>query len=110
MKPEQELEPSQVTKRGVSINHHRTSVSLEQPFWQHIKQIAERTGVSINELLGTIDDERKHYNLSSSLRVIVLQDCQTQIEELTKTVAALEAELERNRGSIDSCRNNLPVL
>ena len=89
-----DLQPSQVNKRAVVINHHKTSISLELPFWQYIKRMAERSEVSISKLLSTIDGERKQENLSSCLRLIALQDCQARIGEL-------EAELASIKGSAD---------
>ena len=60
-------------KRSVSISGHRTSISLEQPFWEALKEIACTLDVSVNELVRRIDVERDaEGNLSGAVRVFVL--------------------------------------
>jgi predicted DNA-binding ribbon-helix-helix protein len=61
-----------IVKRSVSIAGHRTSVSLEEPFWEVLQEIAELEAVSVQALIGRIDAERGDQNLSSALRVFVL--------------------------------------
>ena len=61
-----------VRKRSVVVAGHRTSVSLEQPFWDELARLAQARGVSLNALIGTIDKGRDG-NLSSALRVFVLE-------------------------------------
>lgn len=61
-----------IVKRSVSIAGHRTSVSLEEPFWEALREIADREGISIQSLIGRIDSERGEQNLSSAIRVHVL--------------------------------------
>ncbi|KLK93501.1 arylsulfate sulfotransferase [Microvirga vignae] len=65
---------SGIVKRSVSIAGHRTSISLEEPFWQILREIAEREKLSIQALIGRIDAERREQNLSSAIRVFVLMD------------------------------------
>ena len=62
-------------KRSVDIAGHRTSVSIEAPFWDALREIAVRKNVSVNELIATIDGAREG-NLSSAIRVYVLRDVQ----------------------------------
>ena len=61
-----------VRKRSVVVAGHKTSVSLEQPFWDELARIARARGVSLNSLIGAIDKGRDG-NLSSALRVFVLE-------------------------------------
>jgi predicted DNA-binding ribbon-helix-helix protein len=62
-------------KRSVSIDGHRTSVSLEDAFWTELSAIAERRGLSLNGLVAEIDHNRgTPGNLSSALRLYVLDD------------------------------------
>ena len=61
-----------VIKRSVSIAGHRTSVSLEAPFWEALRDIAKARGVSVQRLVGEVDAGRGRQNLSSALRVFVL--------------------------------------
>jgi predicted DNA-binding ribbon-helix-helix protein len=66
---------SYVVKRSVTIRGHRTSFSLEQPFFDTLVAIAERRGLSPAALVAEIDGNRpKGANLSSALRVYVLED------------------------------------
>jgi predicted DNA-binding ribbon-helix-helix protein len=60
-----------IAKRSVLLAGHRTSVSLEQAFWDALKRLAATDGCSVNALVERVDAER-HGNLSSALRVYVL--------------------------------------
>ena len=60
-------------KHSVVIAGHRTSVSVEAPFWEALKEIARRRGISLNRLITGID-ERRAENLSSAIRVYVLAE------------------------------------
>ena len=64
----------QLVKRSVRISGHPTSVSLEAPFWQALRDIAALRQISVNALLSTIDAERGG-NLSSAIRLFVLESC-----------------------------------
>ena len=63
---------SGIVKRSVSIAGHRTSVTLEAPFWDALKEIAGQRGSSVQQLIGTIDAGRGEQNLSSAIRLFVL--------------------------------------
>jgi predicted DNA-binding ribbon-helix-helix protein len=63
---------STIVKRSIIISAHKTSVSLEDAFWQGLKQIARSRGVTLSELAGTIDEQRRAGNLSSAIRLFVL--------------------------------------
>ena len=69
---------SGVVKRSVSIAGHRTSVSLEAPFWDALKDIAQARGNSVQQLIGAIDARRGEQNLSSAIRVFVLAAVRSQ--------------------------------
>lgn len=62
---------SKVVKRSVTIAGHTTSVSLEEPFWQILRTIAAQQNRAINDLVTEID-ERRGTNLSSALRLYVI--------------------------------------
>jgi predicted DNA-binding ribbon-helix-helix protein len=68
---------SDIVKRSVVIDGHRTSVSLEPAFWEALKEIAERRSLSINKLIAEIDRGRTG-NLSSAIRVYVLRTVRGQ--------------------------------
>jgi predicted DNA-binding ribbon-helix-helix protein len=63
--------PQTLRKRSVVIAGHRTSVSLEDAFWQPLRAIAAQRGISLNTLVAEIDDARTG-NLSSAIRLHVL--------------------------------------
>jgi predicted DNA-binding ribbon-helix-helix protein len=67
---------STVVKRSIVIDGHKTSVSLEDPFWEGLKEIAKDRRKTLSELVGGIDTNREHANLSSALRLFVLDHCQ----------------------------------
>jgi predicted DNA-binding ribbon-helix-helix protein len=65
---------SAITKRSVVIGGHKTSVSLEEPFWTAVREIAGGQKVTVSSLLRQIDLERRNANLSSAIRVYVLEN------------------------------------
>jgi predicted DNA-binding ribbon-helix-helix protein len=65
--------PGLVRKRSVVIAGHSTSLTLEEAFWDDLREVARRRGTSLNALVGAIDAERRG-NLSSALRLFIL-DC-----------------------------------
>lgn len=60
-------------KRSVRIKGHATSVSLEEPFWDSLKELAAGEGKSINQLIAEIDAIDPQANLSSAIRIYVLK-------------------------------------
>lgn len=63
-----------IIKRSVAIAGHRTSVSLEEEFWDELKRIATEREISINGLIAEIDEKRARTNLSSAIRLEILAD------------------------------------
>ena len=63
---------SPVIKRSIIRNGHKSSVSLEDEFWEALREIAGREGVTVSALVGTIDHGPNRRNLSSAIRVFVL--------------------------------------
>ncbi|HSV00204.1 MAG TPA: ribbon-helix-helix domain-containing protein [Roseiarcus sp.] len=64
---------ARVVKRSLVIAGHRTSVSLEDAFWRGLRRIAAERGLSLNRLAALIDASRGGANLSSAIRVFVLE-------------------------------------
>ncbi len=60
-------------KRSFSIRGHRTSISLEQPFWEALKEAASREGLPLAALIARIDERRGDAGLSSAVRVWILE-------------------------------------
>jgi predicted DNA-binding ribbon-helix-helix protein len=67
-----EVVKSSVLKRSIVIAGHKTSVSLEDEFWNSLKEIARERNMTIQQLVATIDGNRQHANLSSAIRLFVL--------------------------------------
>jgi predicted DNA-binding ribbon-helix-helix protein len=67
---------SSVVKRSIVLAGHKTSVSLEQAFWDGLKDIAVGRRQTLSDLIGRIDAERQHGNLSSAVRLFVLNHYQ----------------------------------
>jgi predicted DNA-binding ribbon-helix-helix protein len=63
---------SPIVKRSIIIAGHKTSVSVEDAFWVALKDIAASRGTSVTELVAAIDAARQHRNLSSAVRLFVL--------------------------------------
>ena len=69
---------SAIAKRSVILGRHKTSISLEDEFWNGVRAIADRKKIKFTELLAQIDAERNHANLSSAIRVFVLNEVRAQ--------------------------------
>jgi predicted DNA-binding ribbon-helix-helix protein len=63
---------SPVVKRSIVIAGHKTSVSLEDAFWTSLKEIANARDLTLSELVASIDTGRRAGNLSSAIRLFVL--------------------------------------
>jgi predicted DNA-binding ribbon-helix-helix protein len=71
---------SVVVKRSVVVAGHKTSISLEDPFWKSLKEIAGFRHMTLSALLIAIDSERHEGNLSSAIRLFVLKHYRDQLE------------------------------
>jgi predicted DNA-binding ribbon-helix-helix protein len=63
---------SPVVKRSIVIGGHKTSVSLEEAFWNGMKEISGQRSMTLSEMVGEIDANRQQGNLSSAIRLFVL--------------------------------------
>ena len=66
------MKKSLVIKHSIAVGGHKTSVSLEDDFWAALREIALRDRATLSDLVGSIDSQRQHGNLSSSVRLFVL--------------------------------------
>ena len=64
---------SLVVKRAVVIGRRKTSVSLEEAFWSDLKEIARAQEATVSDLVTQIDGTCQHGNLSSAIRLFVLE-------------------------------------
>lgn len=86
------LMKSSVVKRSIVIDGHKTSVSLEDAFWDGLKNIAHAQRVTLSELVAKIDGTRTESNLSSAIRQFVLEHFQNKkkrVDEADARRAAL---------------------
>jgi predicted DNA-binding ribbon-helix-helix protein len=67
-----------VVKRSVVVGGHKTSVSLEDAFWTSLKDIAMRRGMTLSTQIASIDTSRRTSNLSSAIRLFVLEHFRTR--------------------------------
>ena len=63
---------SPVAKRSIIVGGHKTSVSLEDAFWSGMKEISRQRDMTLSELAREIDSNRQQGNLSSAIRLFVL--------------------------------------
>jgi predicted DNA-binding ribbon-helix-helix protein len=94
---------SPVVKRSIVIAGHKTSVSLEDAFWKCLKEIAGRRDVTLSDLVASIDSDRQHGNLSSAIRLFVLDHYRTQLP-LTATESISPRDSLESRGSASVLR------
>jgi predicted DNA-binding ribbon-helix-helix protein len=67
-------------RHSVVIDGHKTSVSLEDEFWDGLKEVAVARNIRLDTLVTKIDSKRQHANLSSAVRLFVLDFYQAQIK------------------------------
>jgi predicted DNA-binding ribbon-helix-helix protein len=63
---------SSVVKRSIEISGNNTSITLEDEFWEALKEIATKRRSTLRDLVAGIDHDRRHGNLSSAVRLFVL--------------------------------------
>jgi predicted DNA-binding ribbon-helix-helix protein len=69
---------SPVVKRSIVVAGHKTSVSLEEAFWNSMKEISATRSMTLSDLVSEIDKGRKQGNLSSAIRLYVLDYFRTK--------------------------------
>jgi len=91
---------SPVIKRSIMLAGHKTSVSLEDAFWQGLKEIAQRRNVSGSALIGAIDAQRGEGNLSSAIRLFVLDYFRTLAQQSVTGEPREEEKVAREGGVV----------
>ena len=69
---------SPVVKRSIVVAGHKTSVSLEEEFWSSMKEISSARDITLSDLVSEIDKSRRQGNLSSAIRLYVLDHFRNQ--------------------------------
>jgi len=85
---------SPVVKRSIVVAGHKTSVSLEEAFWNGMKEISGIRGMTLSELVGEIDSNRQQGNLSSAIRLFVLEHFRSLAAPATsQPVTAVQSQI-----------------
>jgi predicted DNA-binding ribbon-helix-helix protein len=92
---------SSVAKHSVTIAGHKTSITLEDAFWSGLKEIADRRDILVSDLLAAIDSEREEGNLSSVIRLFVLDCHRNQLLEQAKRDRTREVLVKALQGTGD---------
>ncbi len=69
---------SPIIKRPISVDGRRTNICLEDAFWMGLREIAQSRAMTISAVVADIDMHRRHANLSSAVRLFVLEHAQVQ--------------------------------
>ena len=89
---------SLIVKRSVIIDGHKTSVSLEDPFWTSLKKIAHAQQMTLSALVAEIDGTREHGNLSSAIRLFVLRHAHYGERQMEEAKARIRAAWHQEAG------------
>jgi predicted DNA-binding ribbon-helix-helix protein len=100
---------SPVVKRSIVIAGHKTSVSLEDEFWKCLKDIATGRDLTLSEVVASIDTDRRHGNLSSAIRLFVLDYYRAQAGQNRNMRAAERTEIGVRAGRSSLARNEPAV-
>jgi predicted DNA-binding ribbon-helix-helix protein len=100
---------SKIVKRSVVIHRHKTSISLEDSFWNDLKEIAHYQRVTVSELLESIDKERQG-NLSSALRLFVLDQVRTHGDFWQYSRARRLGKLPQTEQEVKSNAEAIPAV
>ena len=68
-----------IKKRSIDIARHRTSVSVEEPFWDTLKALARKRGISVSDIIAGIDSKRNG-SLSGAVRLYVLKELRKEVK------------------------------
>ena len=82
---------STIVKHSIVIVGHKTSVSLEDEFWIALKVIAGERDMKLSELISSMDSDRRYSNLSSAIRLFVLDHYQRAAKHKRATYGQLES-------------------
>jgi predicted DNA-binding ribbon-helix-helix protein len=83
---------SLVVKRSIVIAGHKTSISLEHDFWTGLKEIARSRGVTLSQMAALIDTERQTGNLSSAVRLFVLDHFRSRVAPAAETTCRMPSD------------------
>jgi len=85
-----------IVKRSIVISGHKTSISLEDAFWKGLKDIAQGRQLTLSEMVALIDSQRAQGNLSSAVRLFVLDHYRTVVGPVADEAASTHGETTRD--------------
>jgi len=83
---------SLIRKRSIIVAGRKTSISLEDEFWDCLREMAEERGDPISRLITSIDADRQSSNLSSGIRLFILRYYREQRDQQSDMVVPLELD------------------
>jgi predicted DNA-binding ribbon-helix-helix protein len=83
------MQSSCIKSHSISIAGHKTSISLEDDFWNSLRNIAREHREALSDLISKIDAERNCKNLSSAIRLFVLRHYRDQPDQQSEMVTPL---------------------
>ena len=86
---------STIVKRSVTFGGRKTSVSLEDAFWKALREIARRRSLNVSELVEIINADRKQGNLSSAIRLFVLEFYKERVAWLEQREIPVQRRMQR---------------
>ena len=91
---------SLVVKRSIVVTGHKTSVTLEDAFWNGLKEIASGRNITLSDLVTAVDSERRQGNLSSAIRLFVLDFYRNQLAHIKNGRDNAEGHFAMKAGAV----------
>ncbi len=102
------MKSSLIVKRAIVVAGHKTSVSLEDAYWKSLKEIASGRNMTLSSLVTAVDSERPQSNLSSAIRLFVLDFYRNQLADVEgATMTDVETALANCRALINQIKAGL---
>jgi predicted DNA-binding ribbon-helix-helix protein len=102
------MKSSLIVKRSIVVAGHKTSVSLEDAYWKSLKEIASGRNMTLSSLVTAVDSERPQSNLSSAIRLFVLDFYRDQLAGVEgATMTDVETALANCRALINQIKAGL---
>jgi predicted DNA-binding ribbon-helix-helix protein len=95
------MKSSLIVKRSIVVAGHKTSVSLEDAYWKSLKEIASGRNMTLSSLVTAVDSERPQSNLSSAIRLFVLDFYRDLADVEGATMTDVETALANCRALIN---------
>ncbi len=102
------MKSSLIVKRAIVVAGHKTSVSLEDAYWKSLKEIASGRNMTLSSLVTAVDSERPQSNLSSAIRLFVLDFYRDRLADVEgATMTDVETALANCRALINQIKAGL---